>query len=1055
MQTTVALSHPRVMARRSRNRQPHRAGRWAGIAVCWVLAACTLPPSIAQAGGLPPVPRICLTNCPSPASITSISPTVDEPTGAGSSGLVTVSGSGLDGVTTLEIGPVSYKEYPCPVQISPAPPKVALARVTAVNCDPPSPLDLHGQEFAVYDNGDTIMAPDPDSAVDYEPNASSALPEPGSTVGVTGVDDGQTVPSSASYSFPLGEMGLQGPLDWEGVADGTTNYPPFGGMEWTENDGNHAISVNPPDLPNAVTYATTAAALHLFVTFADSGETEHAPPASDPNGAIASTQKGWTVGNGGTYAAEVFWCQPIVGSTTGSTCNDYQGNPGKWTPVGSVHTVTLRRVAGQTVGTDLQLPLGAAFSPTQLVGTFEIVMSEFETDSNDCRGPACGAGPKALPSPSNNESCFNQSNNIASPSSINDEYTGVNAGPLQRLQCATSPKFNVVVEPLAWLQLSAIPYTILYFPPGDQSKSALTLTDNFGTSVTLNGSNKQSNSTAVMNSGSTKYSIEVSYGGFGLNAASTAGWSTTDEAGYTLNNGTSNQASAGLSLSISRTVGPDEDLVPGSGDQCASSTNCLPADYIKPAEQYLYEPFWNDVYLLEVHPQFAYYRFGSGQDEYVQRGADPDFAAITVAQLEGCARGADPANVYSWCSIPVATSFVDTSGSSGGQSVQGVCPAPPNEPEACLTLTPADAANLLSLDPFYAGGQNADLSKFGNKIVGSEPYGGDFSPDCGSFPSNCSKVTSPTPVTDNAQVYTTTLNNSQKALTTTSGSETDETTITNVVSNGESEGASIKLNESPVSAGESLTFSGGDQTTTKDSISTTFGNSNAVSDQQVSTDMATLDDVDNTSPSGSCSKCHNPLPNPTYATIYLDRHFGTFMFQDAGAPGPPPRSITLAQVGRILLGTIGQEQQNDGVASSSPQRAPVDQVLGLRLMSAPGDKFGSGEALTQSQLASAFAALFHVSAAEAASLFTSTQAGAGAGVTEAQLSAALAEAFGLGSTASQELVNVGTTTFNPSVVVTRGEAAETLAAAVEDDCSAGCPLPKPKLARAPIPVAKL
>jgi hypothetical protein len=603
--------------------------------------------------------------------------------------------------------------------------------------------------------------------------------------------------------------------------------------------------------------------------------------------------------------------------------------------------------------------------------------------------------------------------------------------------------------------LSAIPYTILYFPPGDQSKSAQTLTDNFGTNFTLNGSKSQSNSTAVMNSGSTKFSIDFSYGGFGLNSDSTAGWSTTDEVGYALNNGTSNQASAALSLSISRTLGPDEDLVPGNGDQCASSTNCIPADYLTPTAQYLDEPFWNDVFLLEVHPQFAFYRFGSGQDEYVQRGADPDFAAITVAELDGCARGADPANVSSWCSIPVTTSFVKASGSLGGQSVQGQCPAPQNEPEACLTLTPAEATNFLSIDPFYAGGQNAELQSRGIQITGSQPYGSMFTPDCSSSPSNCNKYTSPTPVADNALVFAPTLQYTKGTSSTTTSSQTDETTITNVVSDEESEGASIKVNESPVSAGESLTFSGGDQTTTKDSISTTFGNSNAISDQQVSLDMASLDDVDNTSPSGSCSKCHNPLPNMPKVTVYLDPQFGTYMFQDAGAPAPPPDGLTLEQVGRQLLSTIGQEQQNDGVASSSPQRVPVDQVLGLRLMSAPEAKFDSGDPFTQSQLASAIAALFHVSTTETAPLFTDTQAAAGAGVTEAQLSAALAEAFGVGSTASQELVKVGTTTFTPSVTVTRGEAAETLAAAVDDYCSAGCTLRKPKLARAPTPIVKL
>ncbi len=105
------------------------------------------------------------------------------------------------------------------MKLSPAPPRIPLAGVVAATCDPASPLDLHGQEFAVYDNGHTIMAPDPYSAVDYEPNATSTRPVPGSTVGVTGVDNGQTVPSSASYSFPLGEMDLR--ALWTGRASRT------------------------------------------------------------------------------------------------------------------------------------------------------------------------------------------------------------------------------------------------------------------------------------------------------------------------------------------------------------------------------------------------------------------------------------------------------------------------------------------------------------------------------------------------------------------------------------------------------------------------------------------------------------------------------------------------------------------------------------------------------------------------------------------------------------------------------------------------------------------
>ena len=250
-----------------------------------------------------------------------------------------------------------------------------------------------------------------------------------------------------------------------------------------------------------------------------------------------------------------------------------------------------------------------------------------------------------------------------------------------------------------------------------------------------------------MNSGSTKFSIDFSYGGFGLNSDSTAGWSTTDEVGYALNDGTSNQASAALSLSISRTLGPDEDLVPGNGDQCGSSTNCIPADYLTPTAQYLDEPFWNDVFLLEVHPQFAFYRFGSGQDEYVSAAPTRDFAAITVAELDGCAHGADPANVSSWCSIPVTTSFVKASGSLEARASRASAPRRKRARSLLSRLPPPRRPTFSqSTRSMQAARTRASVSGYpdnGFAARRKHVYAGlQFSP------SNCNKYTSPTPVAE-------------------------------------------------------------------------------------------------------------------------------------------------------------------------------------------------------------------------------------------------------------------------------------------------------------------
>jgi len=974
----------------------------------------------AEASALPVDCAVTATCVPS-ASITGVSPAVDEPT---TDSLLTVSGRGLDNVTTLRVGDIVYSRYPCPPALPARSRTLAGARIAAAGCDPASPSDLTRLQFAVYDDGQVIETPDPVSASNE--GAQVTLPEPGSTVSVTGVVDGQTMPSTASYSFPVGTLSLDGPLTWKGVVDSGEDAP-LGGAEWSQGQG-RSLSVPVPSAQNALTFTTTSPVLHVWTTFDNSGNNERPPGANDPNGVETPNETPWKVGTGGTYAAELFWCKPDVGAVpqgTATACKDWQGDPGQWTGIG-FRVSRLQKIGSENDEStaDLAFPITSVFSAQQLAGTFEIATSAYETDPSACAGD-CTTGPSSLPS--DGEPCVE-----SYPDGVygypNSEYFGPDSGTLQRDACLTTKPFNIVIEPAALLQVSALPYSILYFPPGDASTSKQTFGNNFSTNYTLNNSSMQSNSYSTESSGSTGFSLSLSFEA-GFSVGQTSGWSTTDTAGVGLSRGSSAQSSQAISFSGGVGLGPDQSQVPGNGLQCASATNCAPADYIKPSDQYQNEPFWKDVFELEVRPQFAVYDLGAGPDEYVARGADPDLAAYTVTQLDECASGVNLGN-DSACTVAVSTQGLSGQG-LGQQSNPGT-----------VTITPADASNLLKLDPFFLGGQDAQISPSrGLPVSGGQPYGSVFSPVLGSLP-----YMSTTPVADNALSYSPALSNTLTTMSSASGSQSYSASITNVVSNMETEGASVDVGEDGTKGAESITLQSGDQRTTMQSANATFGNSTAVSGSEVTSDMATINDVDNTSPGGGGSaKAHNPLPEMPNVRVYLDRQFGGFLFQDAGAPGPPPAGLTKAQIGQQVLNLLAIKAEwsgsLSGVSPSSPLRGAIASAVGLGILSPEGNAFRPNAPLTQSQLASALAAVFHVPPAQTRRRFTDPAASAGAAVTEAELASALSAAFKVGSTSGRQLVIAGTPVFKSPRVVTRASAAAALDAAVERDCLTGCALP--------------
>src|ERR1035441_7802569 len=173
------------------------------------------------------------------------------------------------------------------------------------------------------------------------------------------------------------------------------------------------------------------------------------------------------------------------------------------------------------------------------------------------------------------------------------------------------------------------------------------------------------------------------------------------------------------------------------------------------------------------------------------------------------------------------------------------------------------------------------------------------------------------------------------------------------------------------SENQSLTFTTGSKSISESDMQTGYSDSTAVSNQQVTSAQVTLDDVDNTTIGNSgqfCKVCHAPLPNQPSVNVFLDRLFGSFIFQDPGAPHPPV-NITIAalQLATKLIAVISQQEQNrqrcSDVQVGSPAAVSVGLAVRMHLLSGnPDGTFHPNDPLTRLQLSSALAAILKLPA---------------------------------------------------------------------------------------------
>ena len=801
---------------------------------------------------------------------------------------------------------------------------------------------------------------------------------PGSTVPVTGIAKGNPVPTSASFAYPVGDLSVTGPLP--------SYFDERGDAYWF-NGGGHDLSI---ENPSSLVFGELSPLIHVTTSFDDdSSENPEGATGDDPQlGPFKN------VGDGGSYSATLQRCDVNQQPSPDNACQNWDGNQGAWTSLPSVTGTLATPGSDRTAFGDLAVPTSGLFSDQQLANTFRLVGTVQQTDSQDQRAQA------------------------------------------SRFDSKTSTPFNAAVIPSALVQLSAVPYTIIYQPPGNESTVSFATKAGYGTDLTLSNSKEQTNSYRYESSSSTQFSLSAAIGlGYNLNDASSLDHTTEQEFGLT--NDAKNQQSDSLALTDTYSQGPFATLIPGDGATCASANDCSNATlrHPTPADLYAGEPFWEDTFKLLVHPQVAAYVLGGGEARYVLTAAVPVLADATVRTLEACRLGQTPYGIDP-CLVPYSDNGLNfQNGSSVAYTGQA----------DAIELTRQDAANLLVLDPFYGAGQNANLFAGRAVPIASVSYGA-------------------WKLSEQPHTFSTTYDNTMAKTNAVATTTTASTSVTDVIGSTSGGGASLNAdvptgkekNGGPdgspnATYNVSVTLGAGEKTTSVDELKTSYSDSTAQSSTLETTATVTLGDADNTTPGmQSCQpNCHDPMPKQPSLNVYFDRQFGSFMFQDPRAPKPP---LDLAAVAKYALDVANFEGADmikraleapgfRDVPRNSSARLAINFLTNGGLMSALSDgRFHPTSPLTNLELATALGKAVKLTPARALELLLHASRSANGPVTENGLALALARAFRIGQTSARKLVTgaLRPHALSAHATATRAQGALILFSALRAHCVERC-----------------
>ncbi len=710
-------------------------------------------------------------------------------------------------------------------------------------------------------------------------------------------------PLPVPFAYFAGQMDIEGPQDEGNWYDGFS--------------AEHAGTVDFGIASGAVLpFATASPAFHLHYSFGFNGSRYDAqahnifPPGYQEQDTVR------TVGNAAHFAVTLQECQPLQAGTTaaaGRSCT-VQGNanaalPGQWVDV-------------DTASADPTFPATTVSYP---IASGDVTVKL--TDPLDFSGHLAA------------ELRFH-----AVAELVRDD--GLHGGVGEVTQ--DSPAFIAVLEPWMVYQVKVLPWTILYAPPGDQSTASFSQSQGYAVNITAGTSQTQSNSVADVTNQLEQGAFERGFGISIYGVKFSAGLVNTDSSywyhdtsyGTGVSAAGSQSGNSGLTVTAGFAFPPDYLNVPGPGTSCPwtrdPGTGAVNTDCADPApipNALRHEAFWGDRFYLLVHPQFAAWVVGTTTKQ-VMFAAVPTLASITVAELAACkdALGA------SYCVLHYSTS-------------QG---------HGTETLSAQEAQRLLALDPFYAqqtqaadpnagspGRSLAAVESNTNQLLASVPFGADGNLDA-------QQQVAPEAVLDSSAW--------QVQNTQASGTTSYVGTVTDIIGSTQSTGGQITFFGG---GGGGNWVTAGEQEATSQTVQINYQDSTAVTQLSQLTAHATLQDYDNTHTDSKgqpdCVPCHGPLAYQPSVNIYLDRKFGSFMFQDPTAPRPVPSvkeelyvGSIVAHVQAVAQGT-GQSAQGASFSDVKPgywAQQAIDLLAARGVLAGfPDGTFGPDGPVTRAQFA--------------------------------------------------------------------------------------------------------
>jgi hypothetical protein len=405
------------------------------------------------------------------------------------------------------------------------------------------------------------------------------------------------------------------------------------------------------------------------------------------------------------------------------------------------------------------------------------------------------------------------------------------------------PKVSVL--PAAFVTMKALPYTIVYRPPGDKSTGTYATTNSFGTTMTTGVGTSIDNTTSFMESQSVTTNESVTALIATISAQQTASSSQTmgNDINGTVGTGlvTANSHASTRSWTLG-SASADPTILPASGyvtpSTCTASNWTASACALQPAETYYSEPFWEDRIVLLLNPTAELWNFNAGTT--MQMLGAKDYDAVSIRDLYNCYVAG------------VSQEVKLTNGES---------------------LSPAECNDLLQLDPYYVEGQATDPSQTNRGVpLGGNNYGGD-----------AQNPTAAGVTVGFSDVFTT------STTQTTNGSSSYMASVSSMVGFSWSEGLSATAKESAygldigLSAG--ISVAQGYQNTTGNQMKVTYSNSTAAASSNVTTITGSFNDdhdFDTQACQAAQKNCYSPVVN-----VYLDELFGGYMFSDPNAPKKP------------------------------------------------------------------------------------------------------------------------------------------------------------------------